>query len=67
MGQKEHAMTRQQLDQVERGVAAIARGRAAPAITIVVERNRLAEPRLVTPAEADILFRPRLIEVDTGR
>ena len=60
-------MTREQLDQVERGAAAIARGEPAPAVTIIIERTRLAEPRLVPPAEADILFKPRVIEIDTGR
>ncbi len=38
-----------------------------PPVTIVVERTRLVEPRLVSPAEADTLFRPRVIEIDTGR
>ncbi len=67
MGQKDHAMTRQQLDQVEQGATAIARGEPAPAVTIIVERTRFAEPRLVSSAEADILFQPRVIEIDTGR
>ncbi len=67
MGQKDHAIMREQLDQVEQGAAAITRGESATAVTIIVERTRFAEPRLVTPAEADILFQPRVIEIDTGR
>ncbi len=58
---------REQFDQVEQGAAAITRGESATAVTIIVERTRFAEPRLVTPAEADILFQPRVIEIDTGR
>ncbi len=67
MGQKDHAIMRQQLEQVEQGAAAIARGEPAPHVTIIVERTRFAEPRLVSPAEADILFQPRVIEIDMGR
>ncbi len=67
MGQKDSAMTHQQLDQVEQGAAAIARGETPPPVTIVVERIRFAEPRLVSQVEADILFQPRVIEIDTGR
>ncbi len=67
MGQKDHAMMSEQLDQVAQSAAAITRGEPAPTVTVIIERTRLAEPRLVSPAEADILFRPRVIEIDTGR
>ncbi len=34
-----------------------------PAPTFTIERRRLAEPRLVSPAEAEALFRERVIEL----
>ena len=58
-------MRDEQLEQLKAGAAAVAAG--APVSVITIERRRLATPRVLTPAEADVAFQERVIEVDTGR
>ena len=57
------ALMDEQREQLREGAAAIAAAGAAPPPVIVIERRRLAEPRLVSPAEAEALFRERVIEL----
>ncbi len=56
------ALTDEQRQQLREGAAAVAAG-APPPPVIVIERRRLVEPRLVSPAEAEALFRERVIEL----
>ena len=60
-------MTREQLEQVQLGASAIARGAIAPPVTITLTRTRLAVPRVISPEEAELAFQPKVIELDTGR
>ena len=55
------AMTDEQREQLREGAAAVVAG--APPPVIIIERRRLAEPRLVSPAEAEDLFRERVIDI----
>ena len=55
------APTDEQRQQLREGAVAVAAG--APPPVIVIERRRLVEPRPVSPAEAEALFRERVIEL----
>ncbi len=55
------ALTDEQREQLREGAAAVAAG--APPPVIIIEHRRLVEPRLVSPAEAEALFRERVIEL----